>query len=80
MNRRGFLTSALKATAAGLLVLEHLWGRSMVGWRAVGTNYTPIRYGELFYGKYNSKLDFMREELERTGLPVLVYDCEEYPL
>lgn len=30
MNRRGFLTSALKATAAGLLVPEHLFGRSMV--------------------------------------------------
>jgi len=30
MNRRGFITSALKVTAAGLLVPEHLWGRSMV--------------------------------------------------
>jgi len=30
MNRRGFLTSALKATAAGILVPEHLFGRSMV--------------------------------------------------
>jgi hypothetical protein len=30
MNRRGFITSALKGTAAGLLVPEHLFGRSMV--------------------------------------------------
>ena len=34
MNRRGFITSALKVTAAGLLVPEYLFGRSMVGWTA----------------------------------------------
>jgi len=45
MNRRGFITSALKATAAGLLVPEHLFGRAMVA------GFRPAR---IYYGKHTT--------------------------
>ena len=51
-NRRGFITSALKATAAGLLVPEHLWRRSMISGfhsRIVTTGIGfPAAYGPIF--------------------------------